>query len=247
VATREHPAALPHGSFQELFPDVFFVMGTIGMPGPLPVRFSRNMTVVRQDGELTLINSMRLDDAGLAALDKLGKVKTVIRIAGFHGMDDPFYKERYGATVLALKGQKYVAGFGRPVEGSKTYFDADREIDDTSELPMKGAKLVVIQCEPAEGLVLLEKNGGILVAGDCLQNWNKTDEYFSFFGRVMMKLMGFIKPFNVGPGWIKSAKPKTSEIRRLLDLSFENVLPAHGAPVIGNAKSSYKPTIDALA
>ena len=57
--------AYPHGELQELFPDTFFVTGTVPLPGPLPVRFSRNMTVLRTGSSLTLVNSIRLDDAGL--------------------------------------------------------------------------------------------------------------------------------------------------------------------------------------
>ena len=81
------------------------------MPGPIPIRFSRNMTVLRRGERLVLINSVRLDDAGLAALDKLGKVSDVVRLAANHGMDDPFYADRYKARVWAVKGQRYTAGF----------------------------------------------------------------------------------------------------------------------------------------
>ena len=35
---------------------------------------------MREDGALTLVNSVRLDDAGLAALDALGKVTNVVRL-----------------------------------------------------------------------------------------------------------------------------------------------------------------------
>lgn len=52
--------------------------------GSIPVRsmrISRNMTVVRQGAGLLLINSVRLDEAGLAALDALGQVQQVLRIA----------------------------------------------------------------------------------------------------------------------------------------------------------------------
>jgi len=56
MATREFPAAAPHGELTELFKDVFFVTGTVRLPGSLPVAFSRNMTVLRQDGKLTLVD-----------------------------------------------------------------------------------------------------------------------------------------------------------------------------------------------
>ena len=74
-----------------------------------------------------MINSVRLDDAGLAALDKLGKVTDVIRIAANHGMDDPFYAERYGAKVSVVKGQRYTAGFETDVPD--TYFTPDHELE----------------------------------------------------------------------------------------------------------------------
>src|SRR5262249_45497235 len=45
---RPHPAAQKHGELRELLPGLWFVTGTVKMPGPLPVRFSRNMTVVKQ-------------------------------------------------------------------------------------------------------------------------------------------------------------------------------------------------------
>jgi hypothetical protein len=76
------PPALPHGALREVFPDVFFVSGamaTVLMGSSW--QFSRNMTVVRDGHALTLVNSIRLDDAGL---------------------DDAFYKARYDARFWAL-------------------------------------------------------------------------------------------------------------------------------------------------
>jgi len=60
-----HPA-MPHGAIQEVFPDVFFVTGTMRAEffGSM-WQFNRNMTIVRENGRLTLINTVRLDDAGL--------------------------------------------------------------------------------------------------------------------------------------------------------------------------------------
>src|SRR4051812_4807672 len=104
MAKRKHPPAFAHGRLHELFPDVFFVTGSLQMKSPLPIRFSRNMTVVRDGEHLTLVNSVRLDAAGLEKLDSLGRVTDIVRLAGHHGMDDPFYKERYGAKVWVVAG-----------------------------------------------------------------------------------------------------------------------------------------------
>ena len=58
-----------------------------------------------------------------------------------------------------------------------------------------------------------------------------------------MKLMGFLKPHNVGPGWLKEAQPDLKQLRGVLDLDFENVLPVHGKPVIGDARAKFQPAI----
>ncbi len=240
---RAFPEALEHGDIEELFPDVFFVTGSVSMPGPIPMRFSRNMTIVRQDGELTLINTIRLNSSGLAQLERLGQVKNIIRLAGFHGMDDPFYKDRYDATVFSVNAP-YLTGFGT---GAEPYFEPDEIIDLTTALPLEGGRLIAFKsASPAEGLLLLEREGGIIVSGDCMQNWAKPDRFFSLPARLMMRFMGFIKPHNIGPGWLKGAKPDIGEIKSVLDHEFSHVLPVHGAPVIGNARTRYAPVIEAL-
>jgi hypothetical protein len=228
-----------------VLPDLFFVTGTVGMPGPLPVRFSRNMTIIRQGGRLILVNSVRLDDTGLAALDALGKVSDVIRLAANHGMDDPFYAERYGASVWAVKGQRYTAGFN--TSSPKTYFTPTVEMDAGTALPIEGARLIAIQSKPPEGLLLLPSHDGVMVSGDCLQNWAEPDAYFSWLGRVMMRSMGFIKPVNVGPGWVKQCKPPKAELRAILDVSFRHVLPSHGTPVLDGAGERYRAAIERVA
>ncbi len=238
----------PHGELKQLFDDVYIGTGGVRMSAPIPMSFSRNMAVVRDDGALTLINSVRLSDRGLAELDALGEVEHVIRLAGFHGMDDPFYKDRYGATVWAIKGQVYATGFDPSRSPDKVYFSPDVEIDKHTELPVRGAKLYQFKTStPPEGLLILDREDGIIISGDCLQNWRRTDRFFSFFARPMMKMMGFIKPYNIGPGWLRLAKPEISEIQDILRLPFNHVLPAHGKEVIGNAKQCYQMTIERLS
>ena len=241
LVERAPAPALHHGAIQEIFPDIHFVTGTVAMPGP-GIRFSRNMTIVREDGGLVLVNSVRLDDAGLAALDALGKVTDVIRLAANHGMDDPFYKKRYGAKIWAVKGQRYTAGFD--TNAKDVYLEPDVEIDESTKLPIAGARLYVIHSKPPEGMLVLERHGGTIISGDCLQHWDAPDAYFSFMGKLMMKVMGFIRPYNVGPGWLKQCKPPKDELGKILDLDFANVMTAHGKAVVGGAKDSYRAAIE---
>lgn len=243
----KHLPALAHGELNKLFENIWFVQGALKMPMLIPMKISRSMTVLRNpaNNELTLVNSLRLDEPGLAGLDRLGKVAHVIRLAGFHGRDDGFYRDRYGARVYAVKGQIYTRRMDNKLPADAGYMQPDEWLDETSNLPVPGARLKVIKSSnPPEGLLILRRDGGILVAGDVLQNTPGPDEYVNLPARLMMKKMGFFKPCNVGPAWLQFAKPDVAEVRAILDLDFEHVLPAHGAPVIGGAKEKFRPTLE---
>ena len=244
--TREMPKALKHGDLEEVFENIFVVMGSLSFKKPLPMSFSRNMTVVRSGDELTLINSVRLDEQGLQQLDALGQVKHVVRLAGFHGMDDPFYKDHYGATIWSVDAP-YAIGTSTNPTPEEIYFQQDQTLTTSTELPIADAQIVAINsAKPKEALLLLRREGGILIAGDCLQNWAKPDKNFSFLAKIFMRKGGFIKPCAVGPAWLKFTKAEAAEIKGILGLEFEHVLPAHGTPVIGDAKEKYRPSISEL-
>lgn len=91
----------PHGTIQEVFPDVFFVTGAnkINHEG-VHIQTSRNMVIFRNGNQLTLINTVRLNEKELKHLDSLGKVTHIIRIGAFHGRDDAFYRNQYPASTL---------------------------------------------------------------------------------------------------------------------------------------------------
>lgn len=239
----QHLPALPHDDISQVFDGVWFVKGQVKMPMLIPMKFSRSMTVVRgDDGALTVINSMRLTEAGHQALDALGPVKHVIRIAGFHGRDDGFYRDHYGAKIYAIKGQCYT----RKMESDTPtpYMEPDVWLEEGDTLPIADASLKVLaSCKPTEGLVLIGREGGILVSGDALQNTATPDHYTNFPAKMFMTKMGFFKPHNVGPGWLQFTKPESAEVRAILDLPFEHVLPGHGVPVIGEAKSKFQPSV----
>jgi len=238
---RELPVALPHGELRELLPDIFLVTGTMKMAGR-PLTFSRNMTVLRENNSLTLINSVRLEEHGLRSLEQLGTIDNVIRLAGFHGTDDPFYKHRYGARIWAVKGQSYVSGFDAD---ATPFFQADELAGAASQLPVSGSKLFVFRsAKPPEAVMVLLRDGGILISGDSLQNWCAADRYFNLMARLMMPAMGFVRSHNIGPIWNKVARPAAEDFEGLLALRFEHVLPAHGDEVMGNARELYRPAIE---
>jgi hypothetical protein len=226
----QFPSALPHGRLEQVFPDIFFVTGamkTVLMNSPF--QFSRNMAVVRDGDALTLINSIRLDDAGLAQLDALGRVANVVKIGSLHGRDDAFYKARYGATFWAAPAMVHEHGLV-----------ADRELKPGGAVPFPGCNVFDFRTTKTPECILhVDRAGGVLVACDALMNLLGPDEYFSDQSRQVMQEMGFFKPANLGPVWLQVNETKAADFLRLDELSFRHVLCAHGPPVRDTAKEAY--------
>lgn len=222
---RAHAPALPHGAITEIFPDVFFVTGSFRIgPG---VVCTRNMTVVRQGRELVVLNSVRLTPEGEAQLDRLGKVSDVVRVGAFHGIDDPYYVERYGAKlwgppkVDAPSGisAKVMGRDGSPVQASRTF--------------------VFEQGQKGEIAVVLDREGGLLVTCDAFQNWTSYDGC-SLLAKPVMRIMGFEEKHIGGP-WAKAMGPGVrADFDRLLEMPFRHLAPAHGTVLRDLAKDGLR-------
>ncbi|MCP8900661.1 hypothetical protein [Gilvimarinus xylanilyticus] len=230
------PPALAHGTIEEVFTDVFCISGameTVLMD--MDWRFSRNMTVVRDGDRLILINTVRLNDEGLAQLERLGTVTDVIRLGALHGRDDAFYLDRYQASYWVMPGIKT-----EPEHGA-------RPLEPTSTLPIGDASLFAFETSKIpEGILHLQRDGGILIACDALQNWLTPDEHFCDSSRERMETMGFFTPANVGPVWHQVAEPKAEDFHRLKALEFKHALCGHGEPVRNNAREAFGATFDRL-
>lgn len=232
----QFPPALPHGKLDEVFPDVFFVSGAMEtVLQEMDWKFSRNMTVVRDGERLVIINSVRLDDAGLAELDRLGRVTDVVRLGSLHGRDDPFYVDRYAADYWMMPGMTHETG----LEATRTL---------TSEtLPVSDATLFEFHTtQIPEGILRLDRDGGILIACDALQNWLAPDEYFSESSRTLMEKMGFFTPANLGPVWVQRATPAGDDFARLKEMPFKHAICGHGEPLRDSAYEDFGKTFNRL-
>ena len=99
-------------------------------------------------------------------------------------------------------------------------------------MPIRDASLFVFETSKTpEAVLRLDRAGGILIACDSLQNWVEVDSYFSEESAKQMTAFGFIKPANVGPGWVRYCDPQASDFSRLKDVSFRHLLSAHGRPL----------------
>ncbi|WP_196140507.1 hypothetical protein [Aliikangiella sp. G2MR2-5] len=239
----------PHGELEQVFPNIWFVQGGWDMPVPLKPRISRSMVIIRHSQDsITLVNSMRLNDEGLKQLEALGRVENVIRLASMHGADDNFYRERYGAKVYALKGTQYTRGLTVDIENTKSYLQPDFWFDEKTRLPIPEAKVWVMRSPKLkEACLLLPQHNGILLSGDMLHNTPRPNSFTNITAKLFMRLFGLARSYNIGVGWWHMTKPSGDELRQLLTLPFEHVLPIHGEPVIGNAKNKYRKAIERFA
>jgi hypothetical protein len=233
----QFPPALDHGSLEEIFPDVFFISGAMEtVLQDIDWRFSRNMTVVRDGERLIIINSVRLSEEGLAALEQLGRVTDVVRLGSMHGRDDPFYVDRYKAEYWDMPSMEHETGL-----------QSTRRLTTDGPLPISDASLFDFRTtQIAEGIVHLDRAGGILIACDALQNWIAPDDYFSDSSRELMQQMGFFTPANLGPIWVQRAAPEAEDFSRLKQLSFRHALCGHGDPLRDTAFEDYSSTIKRL-
>ena len=226
------PPALPHGEIEEIFTDLFVISGameTVLMD--MDWRFSRNMTIVRDGERLTLINTVRLSERGLAELERLGQVTDVIRLGALHGRDDDFYLDRYNARYWVMPGLE---------PGHREY---TRILDESSSLPIRDASLFQFQSSSIpEGVLHLDRDGGVLIACDALQNWLEPDEHFCDASRHRMEGMGFFTPANIGPVWLQAAEPSAEDFKRLNTLNFRHALCGHGQPLLDSAKEDFSAT-----
>lgn len=218
------PKPLPHGAITEVASGVYCVRGAFRMgPG---VQVGRTMTVIDDGDGLAVFNAVRLDEAGQAKLDELGEVKHLVKLSDSHGIDEPFYADRYKPTLWSLPGAKLdelAAGEGLTGEG-----------------PIKGGVVVDYGQTVGwrESAYWVPAGGGTLVTCDAVQNCEDT-EFASLGGKMMTAVMGFKGGVVVPPMWRRFQKLSGSALSDTLNgltkLSFENLVTGHGPAVIGGA------------
>ena len=217
-----YPKALPHDPPKQIADDVFVVYGKI--KANAVISFTRNMTIVRDNGELTLINPVRMNDENLAELEELGEVKHVLRLGAFHGIDDPFYVDRYNTEFWSF-------------EGGETYTQPtiSKVLSEGCELPFSRAKLFSFKhIHQPEGAILLERSPNLLLACDAIQSYSTPPHmlYTNWITRLLMRRLGFTNVTLIGPLWTKAqASDKEglkAEFERLMQWDFDQLLAAHG-------------------
>jgi len=210
----------PHDPIEEIAEDVFMARGSIRMNALMTI--TRNMAVVRNDGELSLVDPLRLNEAGEKQIEALGQVKHILRLGCFHGLDDPYYVERFKPEHWCQPG-------------GTTYTEPaiDHELTAGGELPFPDAELFCFeQTKQPESVLLLRRGDGLLLTCDAIQNYGDY-RHNNLPARLLMPFIGFPKTTLIGPLWLKGVTRDggslKSEFERLLDLPFDSLLSAHGS------------------
>lgn len=227
----------PHGDVLEIFSDIFFVTGTNKVQHEgANIQTSRNMVIVRHGTDLTLINSVRLNDEGLAKLNTLGTVKNIMRIGAFHGRDDAFYRHYFPSSKLwVLKDMVY-----------ENDLKADHYLAFNDRLPIPRCSLFVFETSlHPEGILHLEREGGILISCDSIQNISATDEFYSKDTARFFEEQGLVKSANISPLWLGTTQTNATDFERLLkSFTFQHLITAHGEPLLNRAFLKVKETMN---
>lgn len=111
----------PQGHLQPLAANLWVVDGTIRMPpGPLP----RRMTIARlANGELVAFSVIALDEAGMRAIEALGRPTYMVVPNPFHRQDAAAWKARYpDLQVVAPRGARSAVEEIVPVDDTEGVF-----------------------------------------------------------------------------------------------------------------------------
>ncbi len=227
----------PHGPLEQLFDDVWYVNGSVVMAPTM--RLGRNMIVARDGTDLTLISSVRLDDAAEKELTALGNVAHIVKI-GTHGMDDAYYVDRFGAKMWALPDVQVADGL---TVTDRLAVDADGSGSPIADMDVFSFELT----KRPEAALLLKRHGGLLITCDSVQHWQQSPQN-SFSARLACRFMGFMNPAQIGPPWRKIQTPEGGSLRpdfeRLAALPFSHLIGGHGGFLRDEGPARLRDTIE---
>ena len=201
------------------------------------LRLSRNMVIVRHGDELTLVNPIRLNEEGESFLRGLGTVTRIIRLGALHGIDDPWYKHRFGAELWCQPG-----GTAHPEP------PMDHPLGPDAELPFPEARLFCFSgTRQPEAALLIQDPPGILLTCDAIQHYGDYS-HNNFMARLAMPFIGFPRTTVLGPFWLRMMTPEGGSLRgefdRLLELDFDALIAAHGTYLPSGAKAGVRRAVE---
>lgn len=216
----------PHDPIIKIFENIYLLRGSLKIG--LGLSMNRNMIIVKQGNELSLINAVRISEQELEKLETLGQIQHVIRLGDFHGLDDQFYIDRYQATFWS---QSHHCNYPELIP--------HHIISSNTQPPIQQAEFFIFEQATCPEAILFIKDQKLLISTDSIQYWNDW-KYFTWLSKIIIYLMGFRLTLFIGGPWLKKVTPKhgslKSDFERLLKLDFEHLIAAHGTLLKNTAK-----------
>ena len=217
--TDSFPGVKPQDPLVEILPDLFLLRGSIKLAPGLSI--GRNMVVIRDGDELTLVGSVRMTPENEARVEDIGRVTNLVRI-GLHGLDDAYTVSRFGCRFWCLAG----------TEGTYEQPPPDEIFTESDGLPFLDADLHRFEgIGISEAAIIWPKNGGVLITSDALQHYGDW-RYFNAPSRLVHPLMGFSRGMIVGPVWHRLLTVDETTLRasfdKLVARNFEHMIGLHG-------------------
>lgn len=217
----------PHGALRQLAPGLHCVEGAFGR-SPL----GRRMTVITlPSGALALHSAIRMDEAGMAALDALGPVAAVIVPTTFHSTDAPWFAARYPAASL-LAPRSSLPRLGKRLP---TALPLDEGWSDD----LAGA-LAWQQIEGARHheAVFFHAASRTLILTDLVFNLGAE---FTGLSRLLLRINGIYGRF--GPsrllryGFVRDKAALLDSVRRMEAWDYDRIVMSHGEVLEGGGKA----------
>ena len=202
---------------------VLCVLAAMGM------MIGRTMTIYKDGDDLIILNSIRVNEAVEKDILELGQVKHLVRMCDAHGLDDPYYFDKFKPTYWGLDTFKAINGPNGPLRHTKVLQEGDT--------PIPNMKVVTIQ-SGKECTFWIPDHGGTVIACDLVQNVTEIPIHASWFGGKITKWGGFMGECTCAPPlWkILHGKDHKQAVQNILSWDFENLFTAHGSARVGGAK-----------
>ena len=127
----------------------------------------------------------------------------------------------------------------------KVDLKSDRELTPEGAMPFPSCTLCVFETSILpEGILSIQREGGILISCDSIQNITSTDTFYSPETAKSFQDQGLVKPANISPIWLGATHTKAVDFDRLLKtMTFRHLITAHGEPLMNTAYEQVTATI----
>lgn len=226
IKMQKYASVTSQDPLKEIFPNIYLLRGSIQI-APL-LKMNRNMIIVKEEGELTIINAVRLNEKNLEELNQLGRVKNVIRLGDFHGLDDQFYVDTYQAEFWSQRQHQ-------------TYSNLipSKIIDHNAVSPIKSSRFFIFESAKYPESALLLEEHQLLITTDSIQYWDDW-RHISLISKIVLFAMGFRLGLFIGGPWLKKVSESRGQLKndfyKILELDFIHLVAAHGNILKNQAK-----------